>query len=1126
MNKGIILFGSGKGSGSPRQPNIVPDSLRSKSFAKLIDLISEGEIEGFIDDQGRILVDVVLNTVTVLLGQITGVTVFPGSRGYPPGPISLIISDETGLGAVINAYADNQSTGEINRIDILSGGNGYSNDPVVSIPTATGKAVLLDDTPLQGNDLTYNFQDVDIQTRPGTQDQTPLEGFDTSQRVLYSLNEEFTEGGPKELLITDPTVDQLIIGVEVPQLYNQNFVTGDIGGATVIYNVFITYQPAELPPQPKIFLYQDTIVGKTTNGYLRTRTVDIRFTKQAGVTDHQWILSVERVTPTEPAQSGLQNRSFLNFVTGVTFAPLSYPNSALVGIEVNAEQFSSIPVRGYRCKGVKIQVPTNYFPETRQYNRDSLTGLAITSGGQPVDQIWDGTFYSVWSDNPAWCYYDLVTNFRYGLGEYVGAAIDKWTLYQIGRYCDQLVPDGFGGTEPRFTLNLYIQTKEDAFKVLSDVVSVFRGMLYWGIGAILATQDSPADTVYHYANANIKDGLFTYSGTARKTRHTVTYVRFVDPTDNYKPKLEYVEDLDGILKFGIREIETAAFGCTSRGQAHRFGKWLLFSERFETETVNFNTGMEGALLRPGDIIEVSDNNRSGALFGGRILSIADDRSFLVTDKKKKDFDSKLLSYIAISFPGLDIVNFEAMFLVAVAQSLPSEISSSEEIDQIRAPQLVKVRVESLSEDADGNLVLNFPNALVPAEVEKGTVWGLSSTVLVPQKFRVLSIEEVSKFEFSIVGLDHHDGKYDLVEKDIQFDEDPISVLPDDFLFPITPQNLTATFEEITDVTIRVFRISLAWDAPRVGYVKRYDIQMRKGDGNWHQITSVTSNQAETEVSLPDTYSFRVYAVGLKDNISAPAEVSIIIDPNLGGGGDGGPEPDTVEKITGLELFNQANQTSFRGRDVSFDWRINSPTNSFEIGSEPNGGNSGRNSDDFLYYEVRIYAGNLFDAFGNEVLIRQVNVPVPNYTFRYDENVETPSGPHRDIIFEVISKLQNGKISIPCHVHVNNPHPDVPAGVTVDTAVAAKMTFQFPSSGNTDFAGWRVWLSTTVDFDPVTVRPVYEGTANPLVLPLVTGTHYYYRYAEYDVFSNWEEYANFSGPELTAAISAQFDFVAA
>ncbi|OYV42801.1 MAG: host specificity protein J, partial [Burkholderiales bacterium 21-58-4] len=323
---------------------------------------------------------------------------------------------------------------------------------------------------------------------------------------------------------------------------------------------------------------------------------------------------VTRITP-DSGSSLLSNDLYWQAYTSIISTHLQYLHTAIGYTAVDAQQFSAIPQRAFDMKGLIIQVPSNYNPTTRAY-----TGT------------WDGTFQLAWSDNPAWCFYDLLTNSRYGLGDMIPAAtLNKWQLYVIGQYCDEMVSDGFGGTEPRFTCNLFIQGEAEAYTVVQNMASIFRGMAYWSAGSIAVTQDAPATPVQSFTPANVIGGTFNYQGTSLKARHTVALVTWNDPSQQYKQVVEYVQDDALVAKYGVVKAQVTAMGCTSRGQAHRWGQWLLYTENLETEAISFKASLDGTFLTPGAIIQTSDPNRAGARMGGRVLGISPDGLTLTLD---------------------------------------------------------------------------------------------------------------------------------------------------------------------------------------------------------------------------------------------------------------------------------------------------------------------------------------------------------------------------------------------------------------------------------------------------------------------------------------------------------------
>ena len=393
-------------------------------------------------------------------------------------------------------------------------------------------------------------------------------------------------------------------------------------------------------PKKWIGPVKEVVQGKIDSPYIRTTHLNFdkyNFKDQEGF--QGWKIRIARLTP-ESITSFIQSRSFVDSLVEVFGCKMRYPYSSMVYTQFDAKNFSRLPSRAYDTKLLKVKVPNNYNPILKTYGTSTTdangfqdgiakgnktnSGYSTTSNtwtkNDVVNPQWDGGFATnkLWTDNPAWCFYDLVTNPRYGLGEYISEnEIDKWALYEIAQYCDKLVDDGYGALEPQFTINYIITSREEAFKVLNDLASIFRGITYFANGLIFATQDKFKLPIYQFNNSNVANGNFTYASSAKRARHTVAIVRYNDKRDWFKPAVEYVEDEEAVRRYGIREIQTSALGCTSRGQARRFARWILASESQETETVSFGVGHDGAYLAPGDIVQIYDNYRNALKYSGR-----------------------------------------------------------------------------------------------------------------------------------------------------------------------------------------------------------------------------------------------------------------------------------------------------------------------------------------------------------------------------------------------------------------------------------------------------------------------------------------------------------------------------
>lgn len=455
------------------------------------------------------------------------------------------------------------------------------------------KSIYFDNVPLQNADGTYNFKDVVWAATAGTQGQAAIAQF-TGTESITSSGVEIKKATPVEFVVSDAGVDLVRVAIQVPALSETNTSSGNISGTKVDFKIEVKGSNTAFSQA-----VSDTISGKTTSGYVREHTINPSAYGAA-----PWTFRITRLTD-DSSSSTLQNKTYLSSYSQINTEKFRYPNSAMVGVSVDAKQFSSIPVRTYDLKLKIVKVPVNYDPVARTY-----TGS------------WNGTFKWAWTDNPAWVFYDLVTNTRYGLGEYINESlVDKWGLYEVAKYCDQLVPNGYGGTEPRFTCNLYLQSREDAFKVLQDLASIFRGMVYWMGGSVTVVQDSPKTPIYQFTNGNVVDGLFHRESSDIKSRHNVALVTWNNPANAYQQEVEYVADEELIQQWGfVNQTEIAAFGCTSRGQARRAGRWLLYTERFETNTISFAVGADGAIPYPGCLVQISDANKAGERRGGRLMA--------------------------------------------------------------------------------------------------------------------------------------------------------------------------------------------------------------------------------------------------------------------------------------------------------------------------------------------------------------------------------------------------------------------------------------------------------------------------------------------------------------------------
>lgn len=686
----------GGGGGSARTPVESPDNLSSRQYARVIDAVSEGEIEGLVD----------------------------------------------GL-----------------------------------------KSVFLNDTPVQNSDGSYNFTGVVLMSQPGTQAQTYIPSFPAVEAETL-VSAEITAAAPVVRSISNANANAVRVTVSVPRLTLQDSSTGDITGTSVDFAIDVQANGGGY-----VQMLANTISGKTTSRYQRSYRIEL---SGAG----PWDIRLRRITA-DSATSNLSNQTWWDSYTEVIDAKLAYPNTALVALAVDAEQFRAIPRRGYEVKGLKVRIPSNYNPATRAY-----TGA------------WNGTFSIAWTDNPAWCFYDLLTNERYGLGAFIAAAqVDKWTLYTIAQYCDELVDNGFGAQEPRFTCNLYLQTREEAYKVINAFASIFRGLVYWAGGAITAVQDAPGSPVALFTTANVIDGQFNYSGSSVKARHTVALVAWNDPDDRYRQKIEYVEDVDGIALYGVIQTEVVAVGCSSRGQAHRMGRWMLYTERMETETVTFRTGLEGLSCAPGEIIQTSDPVRAGIRLGGRIVTAT--TTSLTLDAT---------------------VAIEAGKTYTLWATLPDG----------------SVESRAVTTGIGSTAVLAVSPAFTAAPQDYA-MWVLAASDVSPETWRVISIAEVEGTQAEITALAYNGSKYAAVEQNLVLEPLQISTLR---TTPATPTDLvlSESLYLITPVVVGT-RITASWK----GAAQYYELQYRRAGTNWTMV-STSSSSIDIQPIVPGVYEFLLVAV--------------------------------------------------------------------------------------------------------------------------------------------------------------------------------------------------------------------------------------------------------------------------
>ena len=556
------------------------------------------------------------------------------------------------------------------------------------------KSIYFDKTPVQNKDGSYNFKNVQVEGRVGGQVQDLMAGFNTSEKEV-GVGTLVKKNLPLTRTVTDAKVSRLRLTIGVQSLFKQED-NGDTNGTTV--NFIITIGSRTYPV---------SISGKYSSQYLQHHTFD-------NLPSVPFIVKVERTTDDSTTQR-LQNNTIWSSYTEIIDTEFTYPNTALMGVKFDSEYFSNIPTRTYDLLGLKVKVPSNYDTRTRKY-----TGM------------WDGTFKIDWTDNPAWVLYDVVTNKRYGLGGRLGEfGADKWALYQVAQYCDQLVPDGFGGQEPRFTCNVWLTEQRSAYQVINDICSIFRAMPVWNGQQLTVVMDRPADPVWTYTNANVDESGFSYTFSARKSRHNAIQVEYADKENSYEKAIEYVADDEEIRKNGLNVKKITAFGCTSRGQAHRTALWLLQTEKLETKTVTFTVGAEGLMHIPGDIIKVADTHYAGTNIGGRVLAV--NGKTVTLDRKITLSGNSYFSYINANAKHQNI-------------------------------KIISVN--------GAEVTLDQP----PVGLELYGVWSLATQQVTSQLFKALSVKEEDKGKYTIMALQHEPQKEAIVDNGAKFEPVGTTVL--------------------------------------------------------------------------------------------------------------------------------------------------------------------------------------------------------------------------------------------------------------------------------------------------------------------------------------------------------------
>ncbi|EPL5567928.1 TipJ family phage tail tip protein [Acinetobacter baumannii] len=700
-----------------------------------------------------------------------------------------------------------QSSAYVNIIDLIGEGQigGLVDNVDGDSLTEKEKSIFFDGTRLRHTNGELNFANVSWAERVGLQRQDYIEGFGEGVETPFYKNVQLKSGIPSAFTVSNPNADRVRIILAVNSLLSTDRSSGDTYGTSVEFQIKLSVNNG-----PYEILANKKITGKTTSRYQRSFSFDLPKKKADGTPITAWSFQITRTTP-DSNSSYLQNTTFFESYSEVELTKFSYPNVALVATRFSSETFSSIPKREYLVDGLLIKVPSNR-------NKDgSYTGP------------WDGTFKLESSSNPAWILYDLLLSKRYGLGEYITPEmIDESRLYVIGQYCDQLVDDGFGNKEPRYTINCVINTRVEAYDLIVDICSAFNGMAYWVGHMVGFTIDAPGTPQMLFNNTNIV-GDFSYQGTSNKDRHSVAVVTWNDPNDDYKQVPEVVEDPELIERYGIRKTEVMAFGCTSRGQAARYGRWLLYSEHQQSETITFNVGIDAALLLPGDLIYVQDRDRAGKRFGGRLLDCTAKQAVLD-----------------------DLVDFGEFTDLTLVIRL-EDGSLAERVIASHTKKTVTV-----SGHTKEVTVVEWAEALTVMPV-KYALWIIKAAELQPVIARVVNVAQgEEKGTYNITAVPHNPNKYQSIENDLMLDVPPTSILNSRNQEP--PASVEIKSEIITTQNVAKTRLVISWKEAK--NAARYEVEWKRNDGNWVKLPQTTSLSIEVEDVYAGAYTARVVAYNL------------------------------------------------------------------------------------------------------------------------------------------------------------------------------------------------------------------------------------------------------------------------
>lgn len=894
------------------------------------------------------------------------------------------------------------------------------------------KSIFWNKVPVLNDAGQFNFQNVNIAYTVGKPNGEAVQVLSPHQTTSRSIGERLFAGesNAKIYRIFNPNCKAVIVNIRIPALHVTDDENGDIGRAVLRINFFYkpmfknkiveTYSTNFARDKAGALVPQyDLIFGKITNSPFMASS-RITFLSDT-FNDPNFIgWEIKIVRQTEDSTTSLtRNQTYIDSLTEIQNNIYTFPNSATVRSLFDAQYFQSIPERAFDTELLKVKIPGNYNPILKNY---STTGFATTNSG------WNGEFATGkhWTDNPAWCYYDLLTNPIYGLGKYIDSSfVDKIGLYEIGKYCDTLVADGFGGLEPRFSCNLLINSREDAYKVINDMSSIFRGLTYYANNLIYTSQDREKNeneirTIFN--NSNVENGNFIYSTTSKKDRNSIAIVRYNDPLNFYQPAAEYVEDFDAIRKYGIREVEISAFGCSSRGQAIRLGRWALLSDNLEFERINFVAGMEATILRPGDVFKVFDYYRKLKLHGGRTLeaySIQNTGSYLVLDRNI-DVEPNVEYSISIAAP---TYNFDS--------SQVTDLTSND-YQNIRKSNIQKFNFSGWQTQQSGSrTIVNLFTGIDGVNYNLGhyPVWVLElspnyqnytgSRYFVNQNYdyyRLINIKETEPHKYEIDGLQYNPQKFLEIESGLLFDRDILELSQ----IPTTPRNLNFNVFPSPPNSNIINYSFLVDDYENIG---SYRVYLQTG-------TNFSSNNIPPVENLISTLPSNVTSDSYFTNntgrhffrIYSSNDIKGILSSNYLSGGlivygresnqiqnttlsslrwvepSDPAEPDEVVIYTGYSDNYSVTTITDTDSNPEFTWQAGLLNNSLDSTG--------------VYYRVTVrpYSENNSRIPNPDILYQETGIADSRWQFTVDKNLSIAGGPIRDYQVIIEAHDSNGKTS--------------------------------------------------------------------------------------------------------------------